>query len=48
MLHPNATDPLNVEAAEDMIEDYDRFVSNVRKTMKGVELKSVTYSNILN
>ncbi|KAI0095033.1 E2 ubiquitin-conjugating enzyme [Irpex rosettiformis] len=46
-LEPNADDPLNKEAAEEMRRDRDQFLRNVRVTMRGGSLKGKRYDNVL-
>lgn len=46
-LDPNADDPLNKEAAEDLRRDRTVFSSNVRRTMAGGSLNRVSYDNVL-
>ncbi|KAF7727295.1 NEDD8-conjugating protein ubc12 [Apophysomyces ossiformis] len=46
-LEPNADDPLNKEAAEDLKHDRRRFESNVKKTLNGGTLKGIQYDRVL-
>lgn len=41
--HPNATDPLNQEAAADMRKDAERFGQNVRASMQGRSIAGVSF-----
>ncbi|KAJ3520972.1 hypothetical protein NM208_g13498 [Fusarium decemcellulare] len=46
-LEPNASDPLNKEAAEDLRSNREGFKRNVRTAMGGGVVKSVTYDRVL-
>lgn len=46
-LEPNADDPLNKEAAEDLRKNRKQFSSNVKTCMGGGNLKGVSYDNVL-
>ncbi|KAF5352370.1 hypothetical protein D9756_005965 [Leucocoprinus leucothites] len=46
-LEPNADDPLNKEAAEEMTKNRDRFAANVKNTMRGGHLGSQRYDNVM-
>ncbi|KAG0171902.1 NEDD8-conjugating protein ubc12 [Apophysomyces sp. BC1034] len=46
-LEPNADDPLNKEAAEDLKHDRRRFGNNVQKTLNGGTLKGIAYDNVV-
>jgi len=46
-LEPNADDPLNKEAAEDLKRDRDNFIRNVKSSLKGGTVKGTTYDNVL-
>ncbi|UZJ55432.1 hypothetical protein CBS101457_004752 [Exobasidium rhododendri] len=46
-LEPNADDPLNKEAAEDLRKDRSQFASNVKRTLAGGVIKGVTYDRAL-
>jgi len=45
-LEPNADDPLNKEAAEDLRKDRDQFLSNVKSSLKGGYIKGVSYDRV--
>lgn len=45
-LEPNADDPLNKEAAEDLRRDRDQFMNNVRASLKGGHVKGVLYDRV--
>jgi len=45
-LEPNASDPLNKEAAQDLTSDREGFKRNVRTSMNGGSVKSITYDNV--
>ncbi|KZP25314.1 E2 ubiquitin-conjugating enzyme [Athelia psychrophila] len=45
-LEPNAEDPLNKEAAEDLRRNRDAFIANVRSSMKGSTVKGITYERV--
>jgi len=46
-LEPNADDPLNKEAAEEMRKDRARFTSNVRTSMRGGSVRGKEFDNVL-
>ncbi|TFL03549.1 E2 ubiquitin-conjugating enzyme [Pterulicium gracile] len=46
-LEPNADDPLNKEAAEDLRSRRDQFLQNVKNSMRGGSLKGRQYDNVL-
>lgn len=46
-LEPNASDPLNKEAADDLRQNRDGFKRNVRSAMAGGTVKGVTYDRVL-
>lgn len=46
-LEPNADDPLNKEAAEDLRRNRDQFIRNVKLSMNGGQVKGVTYDQVL-
>jgi ubiquitin-protein ligase len=46
-LEPNASDPLNKEAAEDLRQSRESFRRNVRASMAGGSVRSVTYDRVL-
>ncbi|CAO3639568.1 unnamed protein product [Cunninghamella echinulata] len=46
-LEPNADDPLNKEAAEDLRKSRQQFASNVVKSMEGGTIRGVAYENVL-
>ncbi|KDN44071.1 putative ubiquitin-conjugating enzyme E2 [Tilletiaria anomala UBC 951] len=46
-LEPNADDPLNKEAAEDLRRDRKAFATNVKKTLAGDSFKGVTYDRVV-
>jgi ubiquitin-conjugating enzyme E2 M len=46
-LEPNADDPLNKEAAEDLRKDRERFVQNVKNSLRGGTVRGVTYDRVL-
>ncbi|KAK0530698.1 NEDD8-conjugating protein ubc12 [Tilletia horrida] len=45
-LEPNADDPLNKEAAEDLRRDRAAFASNVKRTLGGGSFKGVPYDKV--
>jgi len=45
-LEPNADDPLNKEAAEDLRRDRDQFLNNVKSSLKGGYIKGVSYDRV--
>ncbi|KAF2482710.1 ubiquitin-conjugating enzyme/RWD-like protein [Neohortaea acidophila] len=46
-LEPNASDPLNKEAAADLQTDRDRFKRNVRSSMSGGSVKGETFDRVM-
>ncbi|KAH9846854.1 E2 ubiquitin-conjugating enzyme [Lenzites betulinus] len=46
-LEPNADDPLNKEAAEELKRSREQFVYNVKNTMRGGALKGVQYAKVV-
>jgi len=46
-LEPNASDPLNKEAAEDLRTNRENFRRNVKRSMTGGNVKAVTYDWVL-
>ncbi|KIJ53455.1 hypothetical protein M422DRAFT_64477 [Sphaerobolus stellatus SS14] len=46
-LEPNADDPLNKEAAEDLRRNRDTFITNVKNSMRGGRVKNEDYDNVL-
>ena len=46
-LEPNASDPLNKEAAEDLRSNRDGFKRNVRTAMSGGSVKGEQYERVL-
>ncbi|KAF8167623.1 E2 ubiquitin-conjugating enzyme [Crassisporium funariophilum] len=46
-LEPNADDPLNKEAAQEMSKSREQFLNNVKTSMRGGNIKGVTYANVL-
>jgi ubiquitin-conjugating enzyme E2 M len=46
-LEPNASDPLNKEAAEDLRSNREGFKRNVRSAMGGGTVKSQTFERVL-
>ncbi|SOV03939.1 probable Ubiquitin-conjugating enzyme E2 [Ustilago sp. UG-2017a] len=46
-LEPNADDPLNKEAAEDLRKDRSVFASNVRRSLAGGAIKGTTYDKVI-
>ncbi|EMR64994.1 NEDD8-conjugating protein ubc12 [Eutypa lata] len=46
-LEPNASDPLNKEAAEDLRQSRDNFRRNVRTSMSGGSIRGVSYDRVL-
>ncbi|RDA91321.1 hypothetical protein CP533_1570 [Ophiocordyceps camponoti-saundersi (nom. inval.)] len=46
-LEPNASDPLNKEAAEDLRSNRDAFKRNVRTAMGGGSVKGTTYDRVI-
>ncbi|EGX50521.1 NEDD8-conjugating protein ubc12 [Orbilia oligospora] len=45
-LEPNASDPLNKEAAEDLKTNRDNFKRNVRSSMGGGYVKNISYDKV--
>ena len=46
-LEPNASDPLNKEAANDLQQDRDRFRRNVRSAMGGGAVRGETFERVM-
>ncbi|KAG2223491.1 hypothetical protein INT45_001239 [Circinella minor] len=46
-LEPNADDPLNKEAAEDLRQNRKGFETNVERSLAGGALKGIQYDNVL-
>jgi len=46
-LEPNADDPLNKDAAEELRRNREQFVYNVKHSMRGGYVKGVQYANVL-
>ncbi|KAL4990037.1 ubiquitin-conjugating enzyme/RWD-like protein [Aspergillus falconensis] len=46
-LEPNASDPLNKEAAEDLRQNRDLFKRNVRNSMAGGNIRGVTFDRVI-
>ncbi|KAF9454117.1 E2 ubiquitin-conjugating enzyme [Macrolepiota fuliginosa MF-IS2] len=46
-LEPNADDPLNKDAAQEMSKNRDQFLSNVKISMRGGRVASNVYDNVL-
>lgn len=46
-LAPNADDPLNKDAAEALRRDKTTFAADVRRTLRGAELRGVVYDCVL-
>jgi ubiquitin-conjugating enzyme E2 M len=46
-LEPNASDPLNKDAANDLMSDRDRFKRNVRTAMAGGSVRSETFDRVM-
>ena len=46
-LEPNASDPLNKEAAEDLKQHRENFKRNVRNAMAGGHVAGVTFDRVL-
>jgi len=46
-LEPNADDPLNKEAAEDLRRDRDAFLRNVKTSLRGGSVRSETYDKVV-
>ena len=45
-LEPNASDPLNKEAAEDLRQSRENFRRNVRATMTGATIRGISYDRV--
>ncbi|KAG1765132.1 ubiquitin-conjugating enzyme/RWD-like protein [Suillus occidentalis] len=45
-LEPNADDPLNKEAAEELRKNREQFLYNVKTSMRGGNIKGVTYDKV--
>jgi len=46
-LEPNADDPLNKEAAEDLRRSREQFIMNVKNSLNGARVKGQQYDNVL-
>jgi len=46
-LEPNADDPLNKEAAEDLRRDRSQFLYNVKTSLRGGSVKGISYDSVL-
>ena len=46
-LEPNASDPLNKEAAEDLRTNRDSFKRNVRSSMAGGAVRGIQYERVM-
>ncbi|KAI5835978.1 hypothetical protein K523DRAFT_325051 [Schizophyllum commune Tattone D] len=46
-LEPNPDDPLNKEAAQEMVKNRDVFVQNVKTAMRGGSVKGEQYNNVV-
>ncbi|KAG1754899.1 ubiquitin-conjugating enzyme/RWD-like protein [Suillus paluster] len=46
-LEPNADDPLNKEAAEELRKNREQFLHNVKTSMRGGNIKGVSYHKVL-
>lgn len=46
-LEPNASDPLNKDAAEDLARDREGFKRNVRSSMAGGTVRGGAYDRVL-
>ncbi|ORY06571.1 putative ubiquitin-conjugating enzyme E2 [Basidiobolus meristosporus CBS 931.73] len=46
-LEPNADDPLNKEAAQDLRTDRRHFEGNVRRSMRGNGIEGIQYDNVM-
>lgn len=46
-LEPNASDPLNKEAAEDLRSNREGFKRNVKASMQGGNVKGISFDNVL-
>jgi ubiquitin-conjugating enzyme E2 M len=47
LLEPNADDPLNKEAAEDLRSNRRTFEQNVYKSIRGGSVNGVSYDNVI-
>jgi len=47
-LEPNASDPLNKDAANDLMADRERFKRNVRAAMQGGSVRGESFENVVN
>jgi len=45
-LEPNADDPLNKEAAEDLRRDRNHFIHNVKTSLRGGTIKGICYDHV--
>ncbi|MCO5584926.1 hypothetical protein L7F22_038858 [Adiantum nelumboides] len=45
-LEPNADDPLNKEAADDLRKDRSQFVANVKRSLSGGAVRGVSYDRV--
>jgi len=45
-LEPNADDPLNKDAAQEMTKNREQFLANVKSSMSGRGIRGVTYDNV--
>ncbi|KAK7694972.1 NEDD8-conjugating protein ubc12 [Cerrena zonata] len=45
-LEPNADDPLNKEAAEELRRNREQFIYNVRQAMRGNSVKAIQYDRV--
>ncbi|KAF8846066.1 E2 ubiquitin-conjugating enzyme [Paxillus ammoniavirescens] len=46
-LEPNADDPLNKEAAEELRKNRELFIQNVKSSMRGSNIKGVQYAKVV-
>ncbi|KAF9225485.1 E2 ubiquitin-conjugating enzyme [Gyrodon lividus] len=46
-LEPNADDPLNKEAAEELRKNREMFIQNAKSSMRGANIKGVQYAKVL-
>jgi ubiquitin-conjugating enzyme E2 M len=46
-LEPNASDPLNKDAANDLMADRERFKRNVRAAMQGGSVRGESFENVM-
>ncbi|CCM04196.1 uncharacterized protein FIBRA_06362 [Fibroporia radiculosa] len=46
-LEPNADDPLNKEAAEELRKNREQFLHNIKTSMKGGNIRGVQYDRVL-